>query len=62
MVLKNIRETPIDRALAEVQKYLRDNALITVPFDKGVGFCVMKKSTYAEKLGKSFRLRTVRKT
>ena len=33
-----------------MQKYLRDNALIAVPFD--LGFCVMKKSTYAEKLEK----------
>ena len=49
---KNIRETPLDRALAKVKKYLRDNALIAVPFDKGAGFCVMKKSTYAEKLEK----------
>ena len=47
---QNIRETPLDRALAGMQKYLRDNALIAVPFDKEVGFCVMKKSTYAEKL------------
>ena len=45
---KNIRETPLDRALAKVQKYLRDSALIANPFDKGV----MKKSTYAEKLEK----------
>ena len=42
---KNIRETPLDRALAKLQKYLLDNALIAVPFDKGIGFCVMKKST-----------------
>ena len=35
MVLKNIRETPLDRALAKVQKYLGDKALIAVPFDKG---------------------------
>ena len=33
-------------------KHLRDNALSAVPFDKGVGFCVMKKSTYAEQLEK----------
>ena len=46
----NIIETLLDRALAKVQKYLRDNSLIAVPFDKGVGFCVMKKSRYAEKL------------
>ena len=42
---KIIRETPSDRGLAKVQKYLRDNALIDVPFYKGVGFCVMKKCT-----------------
>ena len=35
-----------------MQKYLRDNALIAVPFDKGVEFCVLKKSTYAEKMEK----------
>ena len=58
---KNIRETPLDRALAKRQNYLRDNALIAVPFVKGVRFCVMKKSTYAEKLEK-VRLRTVQKT
>ena len=52
MVLKNIRETPSDRALAKVQKYLRDNALIAVPFDKGVEFSIMKKNTCAEKLEK----------
>ena len=40
---KNIRETPLDRALANAQKYLRDNALIATCFDKGVGFCIMKK-------------------
>ena len=49
---KNIRETTLDRALAEVQKYLRNNALIAAPFDKGVKFCVMKKNTYAKKLEK----------
>ena len=33
-----------------MQKYLRDNALIAVPLEKGVGFFAMRKSTYAEKL------------
>ena len=45
---KNIRETPLDRALAKMQKYLHHNALMAVPFDKGVGICVMKNSTYAK--------------
>ena len=45
---KTITERPLDRALANVQKYLRDNALNAVHFDKGAGFCVMKKRTYAK--------------
>ena len=52
MILKNVRETPSDRALVKLQKYLRDNALIAVPFDRGVEYCFMKKNTCAEKLEK----------
>ena len=44
-----------------MQKHLRDNALIAVPFDKGVGFCVMKKSTYAEQLEKVLDCEQLRK-
>ena len=29
--------------------YLKANDLLAVPFDKGCGFCVMKKSRYREK-------------
>ena len=54
MVLKNVRETPFDRALSKVQNYLHYNALIAVSFDKSVRFCVMKNSTYAEKLKKYY--------
>ena len=49
---KNIKGTPLDRTLSKVQKYFGDNALIAVPFDSGISFCVMKNSTYAEKLEK----------
>ena len=41
--------------------YLRDNTLIAVPLDKGVGFCVIKKSTYAEELEKAVDCEQVRK-
>ena len=47
---QKIRETPLDRALAKKQKSLRDNALIAVPFDKGVGFCVTKKEHVRRKV------------
>ena len=47
---KNVRETPLDRGVKKVQDYLKGNDLLAVPFDKDCGFCVMKKSTYREKL------------
>ena len=47
---KNVRETPLDRGVKKVHDYLKANDLLAVPFDKGCGFCVMKKSTYREKL------------
>ena len=59
---KNIRETPLDKALAKVLKYLLDNGLIAVPFEKGVGFCVIKKKTYAEKPEKVRGCEEFRKT
>ena len=49
---KNVRETPMNRGVTKesVLDYLKANDLLAVPFDKGCGFCVMKKSTYMEKL------------
>ena len=47
---KNVRETPLDRGVKKVHDYLKANDLLAVPFDKGCGFCVMKESTYREKL------------
>ena len=31
-------------------KYLKENRLLAIPFDKGVGICVMKKETYDQKM------------
>ena len=28
----------------KARKYLEDNGLLAVPFDKGVGFCVMRRN------------------
>ena len=47
---KIVREAPMDRGVKKVHDYLKANDLLAVPFDKGCGFCVMKKSTYTEKL------------
>ena len=45
-----MKQTPSDKGNEKARKYLKDNGLLTVPFDKGVGFCVMKKETYEKKL------------
>ena len=47
---KNVKKTPSDKGVEKVRNYLKDNGLLAVPFDKGVGFCVMKKETYEKKL------------
>ena len=47
---KNVKQTPSDKGVEKVRKYLKDNGLLAVPFDRGVGFCVMKMETYEKKL------------
>ena len=47
---KNVRQTPRDKAVEKTRKYLKDNGLLAVPFDKGGGFCIMRKQTYESKL------------
>ena len=44
------KKTPSDKGVENVRKYLKGNGLVVVPFDKGVGFCVMRKDTYQNKL------------
>ena len=36
--------------IEKARKYLKSNELVAVPFDKGIGFCVMKEPTYEAKL------------
>ena len=38
------------------KKFLKEKELLAVPFDKGVGICVMKKSTYEEKMDEILKL------
>ena len=45
-----MKQTPSDKSVEKARKYLKDNGLLAVPFDKGVGFCVLKKETYEKKL------------
>ena len=47
---KKVRQTSRDKAVEKTRKYLKNNGLLAVPFDKGVGFCLMRKQTYGTKL------------
>ncbi|XP_066920124.1 uncharacterized protein [Clytia hemisphaerica] len=38
------------------KKYLKENDLLAIPFDKGVGICIMKKETYNRKLAQIYNL------
>ena len=47
---KNVRETPMDRVVKKANDFLKDRKLLAVPFDKVCDFCVMKQTTYSDKL------------
>ena len=42
---KNVKQTPSDSGVEKARKYLKDNGLLAVQFDKGVGFLSNKKET-----------------
>ena len=47
---KRVKQTPSDKGVEKARKYLKSNVLVALPYDKGVGFCVMRKDTYENKL------------
>ena len=47
---KRAKQTPSDRGCEKARKYLKCNGLVAVPYDKDVGFCVMRKDIYENKL------------
>ena len=46
---KSVKQKPSDKGVEKARKYLKSNGLVAVPYDKGVGFCVMRKDTYENK-------------
>ena len=44
------------------RKYLKENGLIAVPFDKGIGICLMKTESYTKKLEDIINLSTIRES
>ena len=39
-----------NRLVKKVTSYLKENGIVAVPFDKGLGFCLMKQESYFEKI------------
>ena len=49
-ICKKVWQTPRDKAVEKTRKYLKVNGLLSVPLDKRVVFCRMRKETYESKL------------
>ena len=47
---KRVKQTPSDKGVETKRKNLKSNGLVAVPYDTGMGFCVMRKDTYENKL------------
>ena len=50
--IKNCEKQNSPRNLMLTRRYLKENQLLAVPFDKGIGICVMPTTTYDEKIKK----------
>jgi len=48
--IKNCQKQKPTRNILLTKKYLRENNLLAVPFDKGIGICVMSVESYTSKL------------
>ena len=47
---KRVKQTSSDKGVEKARKYLKSNGLVALPYDKGVGFCAMRKDNYENKL------------
>ena len=48
--VKNCNKQKSPRNIQMTKKYLKDHNLLAVPFDKGIGICLMKSELYNNKL------------
>ena len=54
--IKKCKKQKSTRNITMTKKYLKDNNLLAIPFDKGIGICVMKKEEYSKKLNTILQL------
>ena len=54
--IKNCKKQKTPRNIQMTRRYLRENNLMAVPFDKGIWICIMDQNTYNNKLDAIIRL------
>ena len=54
--IKKCKKMKPSRNVTLTQNYLKDRDLLAIPFDKGVGICLMPKETYHEKMNSIINL------
>ena len=50
--IKNCKKQKTPRNLMLTRQYLKENSLFVIPFDKGIGICIMTLNDYNDKLKK----------
>ena len=48
--IKKCRKMKTSRNIQMTRKYLKEHDLLAIPFDKGVGICIMKRESYYKKM------------
>ena len=59
--IKKCKKQKESRNIQATKRYLKQKSLLAIPFDKGVGICLMKKEAYEEKLSEILQLRQFEK-
>ena len=54
--IRRCKRMKSSKNITMTKKYLKDNNLLAVPFDKGIGICLMKKDTYNDKMNDILKL------
>ena len=47
---KRVKQTPSNKGVEKARKYQKSKGLVAVLYNKGLGFCAMRKETYENKL------------
>ena len=54
--IKRCKQMKSSKNIQMTKKYLKDHDLLAIPFDKGIGICVMKREDYHSKMDKIIAL------